>query len=670
VEDKPEVKKAGGVYYTPTYIVDYIVKHTVGRLLEGLTPKQAASLRILDPACGSGSFLIGAYQYLLDWHLTAYAERPEKHRKELVQGRGGGWQLATAEKKRILQASIYGVDIDAQAVETTKLSLLLKVLEGETAATIESQLSFLHERALPDLAANIKCGNSLIGSDFYDDYQLGLTGLDEEERARINVFDWEAEFPLILGSAVPEELRGFDAVIGNPPYIRINRLVDCYPREVRFIQSTYASAAFGKVDIYVAFLERGLALLSGRGRMGFIVPNKFVQSEYGRGIRQILSHAGALETLIDFGPAQVFGGATSYTCLVFLGSGGGETFSAATNERAERPQDFLQSAQLEALPQTRLGSAPWSVRGAAQAALIDKLEQQGRPLGELAELAITGVKTGLNRVYAFDLVEERKDTVIVRGEGSDSAVELERDYLRPYCKAESMKRYAFSPRERLLLYPYRLRGESTSLVPEAELRDACPLTWAHLLSHKRELERRESGKLAGESWYGLSFASDLRMFKGPKLATPTLAPLNSFARDDSGCAFPQGAGGGCGIVPKSSPGLGYLLAVLNSKLLTYYFQRISSCFQGGWYAYEPRYLRRIPICAAIEGDDVAEQLEHAAVELTRLSGEFAAAQAPFAAEARKREQTRWEHQVDTLVYQLFGLTEDEIHMVEASLNRG
>ena len=125
VEDKPEVKKAGGVYYTPTYIVDYIVKHTVGRLLEGKTPKQAASLSILDPACGSGSFLIGAFQYLLDWHLRAYAEHPEKHRKELHQGRAGEWQLTTAEKKRILLANIYGVDIDAQAVETTKLSLLL-----------------------------------------------------------------------------------------------------------------------------------------------------------------------------------------------------------------------------------------------------------------------------------------------------------------------------------------------------------------------------------------------------------------------------------------------------------------------------------------------------------------------------------------------------------------
>ena len=130
---------------------------------------------------------------------------------------------------------------------------------------------------------------------------------------------------------MPEERRGFDAVIGNPPYIRINRLVDCYPREVRFIQSFYASAAFGKVDIYVAFLERGLALLGRRGRMGFIVPNKFVQSDYGRGIRSILANAGALAAIVDFGYAQVFAGATSYTCLVFLSHAEKTTFGAAVN---------------------------------------------------------------------------------------------------------------------------------------------------------------------------------------------------------------------------------------------------------------------------------------------------------------------------------------------------
>ncbi|MFQ5614841.1 MAG: N-6 DNA methylase, partial [Anaerolineae bacterium] len=200
VEAKPEVKKAGGVYYTPTYIVDYIVRGTVGALVEGKTPRQARNLRILDPACGSGSFLLGAYQFLLDWYLARYVEDdPARHARgrppRLRQTGRGDWALTTAERKRILLDHIYGVDIDPQAVEVTKLSLLLKVLEGETEESIATQLSFFQERALPDLGRNIKCGNSLIGPDFYDGQQLRMGLLDEEEMYRLNVFDWAAEFP-------------------------------------------------------------------------------------------------------------------------------------------------------------------------------------------------------------------------------------------------------------------------------------------------------------------------------------------------------------------------------------------------------------------------------------------------------------------------------------------
>ncbi len=259
VEDKPEVKKAGGVYYTPTYIVDYIVKNTVGALLNPqerhpslqshpelvsgsekgmpkplndpelvsgqgrhdrahLTPKQVSKLRILDPACGSGSFLIGAYQYLLDWHRDWYVSDGAKkwatgRSPALYQVSGADWRLTTTERKRILLNNIYGVDIDPQAAEVTKLSLLLKVLEGENEQTISRQLKMFHERALPDLGSNIKCGNSLIGPDFYEGKQLSL--LDEEEQMRINVFDWKKEFGEIMDAG------GFDAVIGNPPYVRL-----------------------------------------------------------------------------------------------------------------------------------------------------------------------------------------------------------------------------------------------------------------------------------------------------------------------------------------------------------------------------------------------------------------------------------------------------------------
>jgi len=148
VEDKPEVKKAGGVYYTPTYIVDYIVKNTVGKLLEGKTPKEAATLRVLDPACGSGSFLLGAYQCLLDWYQDWYTKNgPEKWARgrspRLYHGPKGNWRLTTAERKRILLDHLFGVDIDPQAVEVTKLSLLLKVLEGENAETLGKTLKLL-----------------------------------------------------------------------------------------------------------------------------------------------------------------------------------------------------------------------------------------------------------------------------------------------------------------------------------------------------------------------------------------------------------------------------------------------------------------------------------------------------------------------------------------------
>jgi hypothetical protein len=211
IEAKPEVKKAGGVYYTPAYIVDYIVKQTVGVLCEGKTPRQLTKLRVLDPACGSGSFLIGAYTHLLTYHRDWYAAHdPTKHRKEVYQGPSGEWKLTTNEKKRILLNNIYGVDIDSQAVEVTQLSLLLKVLEGESSETLKSQLSFVGERALPDLGNNIKYGNSLIGMDYFTNSLLP----DEEELRRINPFDWATEFPEIMKNG------GFDAVIGNPPYVR------------------------------------------------------------------------------------------------------------------------------------------------------------------------------------------------------------------------------------------------------------------------------------------------------------------------------------------------------------------------------------------------------------------------------------------------------------------
>ncbi|MBS1655976.1 MAG: N-6 DNA methylase, partial [Bacteroidetes bacterium] len=212
IEEKPEVRKAGGVYYTPQYIVDYIVQHTVGTLCAGKTPEQVAKLRITDPACGSGSFLLGAYQYLLHWHLDYYkpgfeqysaiaqnsSAYTEKQRSDAIKQRNKlpltpDGNLTTAIKKQILLNNIYGVDIDTQAVEVTKLSLLLKCMEGETGSSVNAELRF-GERLLPTLDNNIKCGNSLVDVDFYD----GQLDFEPATEKKIKPFSWQQAFPAVF----------------------------------------------------------------------------------------------------------------------------------------------------------------------------------------------------------------------------------------------------------------------------------------------------------------------------------------------------------------------------------------------------------------------------------------------------------------------------------------
>ncbi|MHC1603137.1 MAG: Eco57I restriction-modification methylase domain-containing protein, partial [Candidatus Syntropharchaeales archaeon] len=273
VETKPEVKKAGGVYYTPQYIVDYIVKNTVGRLVEGKTPEEIAEIKILDPACGSGSFLIGAYTYLLKYHLDWYTEnKPKKHKNAVFQVRKNEWHLTTAEKKRILLNNIYGVDIDPQAVEVTKLSLQLKVLENENRESIEGQVRLGMEGILPNLEDNIKCGNSLIGPDFYDTPQTTL--FDEEEMRRINVFDWD---DAVKGFGAIMARGGFDCVIGNPPYVRQELL-----KERKEYFKAHYQVYQGTADLCAYFIEKGVSLLRSGGFFSYIVANKWMRANYGK----------------------------------------------------------------------------------------------------------------------------------------------------------------------------------------------------------------------------------------------------------------------------------------------------------------------------------------------------------------------------------------------------
>jgi len=286
IEEKPEVRKAGGVFYTPEYIVEYIVKQTVGELIDNKTPDEISKIKILDPSCGSGSFLLGAYQYLLDYHLKYYNSKLKTKSEKLKVLTPEG-NLSSKEKKRILLNNIFGVDIDTQAVEVTKLSLLLKALEGETDASIQTSLQLFNERVLPTIDINIQCGNSLVSPDFYTE-QLFLTPKEERQ---INVFDWKTSFPEVF------KQNGFDCIIGNPPYILLQILEK---KEVFNYTSKKYNSAHYKIDTYQLFIENSVNLLKPDGYLAYITPNTFLKNIHSEPLRKFIMENTVIKEFLLF----------------------------------------------------------------------------------------------------------------------------------------------------------------------------------------------------------------------------------------------------------------------------------------------------------------------------------------------------------------------------------
>ncbi len=662
VEEKPEVKKAGGVYYTPSYIVDYIVKNTVSKLCEGKTPRQIEKLRILDPACGSGSFLIGAYNSLLNHHHDWYVEDgAQKHTKEIYQGTGGQWFLTTQEKKRILLNNIYGVDIDSQAVEVTKLSLLLKVLEGENQDSLTRQLKMWRERALPDLGNNIKCGNSLIGPDFYQNKQLGLLGA--EDRYRINAFDWNAEFPAIMKAG------GFDAVIGNPPYVRIQTMKEWAPIEVEHYKEAYKSASKGNYDLYVVFVERGLFLLNKNGRLGFILPHKFFNAQYGEPLRKVIADGKHLSEVVHFGDQQVFDGATTYTCLLFLNRGG-------NNEcRVLRVKDLLDWRSTGAGSQgivsmKNITSAEWNFPVGAGASLFERLSKMAVKLENVTSRIFQGIKTSADKIYIVEEIERTAGRVKVYSREKEAEYWLEPDLVHPLIKGGDSKRYSLSRTNRLILFPYvSTNNNGTNLIPSSQCKRSYPLTWSYLMANKAYLENREDGKMRGDRWYGYIYPKALDVMPLPKIFTPDIAARASFSLDESGeVFFTGGVAGGYGILVLPEFSKEYVLGLLNSKLLEWMIRQTATQMRGGYYSFESRFIRSLPI-PTIKPFDAADKVRHDKVvslvdRIQELIKRLAAAKNPNDKIQLEREIEAADHQIDQLVYELYGLTEEEIKVVE------
>jgi len=464
VEEKPEVRHAGGVYYTPQYIVDYIVENTVGNILnKGLqplavpmTPEEIEKIKILDPACGSGSFLIGAYQYLIDYHKNWYSHASQsvqkKYKEDFYITADGEVKLTLSKKSDILKNNIFGVDIDREATEVAIMSLYLKLLdEGYDKGQAEL---FMKGHILPDMTGNVKCGNSLIDREaLFSNDMFG----DED----IEPFDWKDEksgFGKIF-----KENGGFDAVIGNPPYIRIQEMTAWAPKTVEIYKKIYKSGSQKNYDIYVLFIEKALSLLNKKGLSGYILPNKFMQQDYGESIREILSNNQNIQTIVNFKDFQVFKGATTYTCLLFLSNNSKDIFkySECLNDTLECKFSEIESSYL--------AKDPWNLHGSDDLEFINKLS--GLPiLGDLCDNIFVGIQTSADKIFIMDIIEENKTTYKLFSKALNQEIYCEKIFTRHIVSGVDVKKYTIPQKRQVVIFPYVSENGKPALITKKSLK--------------------------------------------------------------------------------------------------------------------------------------------------------------------------------------------------------
>lgn len=624
-----------GSYYTPDYVVDAIVEATLEPLLAARSEANAGvglrgqdaldgflSLRVLDPAMGSGHFLVSAAGYIAQYIATDPSYDGD---------------LPLVEIQRLVaERCLYGVDLNPMAVELARLSLWLTTVRGD------EPLTFLH---------NLRDGNSLVGAELSDllggeaslfterfgrDARDLLARIDEVRRRESRVgsdvhekerlaelaeelrrpleayadetvapafgaspgrfLHWQLEFPEVFLTldGRPRDDGGFDAVIGNPPYVRIQEL----GRELaEYCRRRYATAK-GSFDVYVPFLERSLELLARNGRLGFIVPNKLLKLDYGQGLRARLAEDGLVEQIVDFGDAQLFPGATNYTCILVLDRVRHEGF-AYRRVRGRAPDVRRALIDLDAAPSgrfeaDRFGADPWILATGEEAALVRTATEGSERLGDVTGGIFTGLQTSADPVYILEDRGERGGRRMVYSKASGRELELEPELLHPLASGTDVERYAFRPLRQLLLFPYGRTDGKVRLLSPAELAER-PLTESYLREHEEELRGRERGKMDRAGWYGYVYPKSLGAHDLPKLGVAATVRRLEVAADPEGAVYFHNVRVNGILARDAGPSVWLLTTLLNARLLDYVFRRLAAPHAGGHYAANKQFIAPLPV---------------------------------------------------------------------------
>lgn len=553
-QKSPSRRKVEGIFYTPPFVTSYLVRETLGRVLgeawdragveraqnkaDRITAweayrSQLRLIRVLDPSCGSGAFLIATFD--------ALAHEFERVNRTLAELQGAAGQITLFDLTRtVLNENLFGVDKSGESVEITKLSLWLKTAERN------KRLTFLDR--------NIRRGNSVVSDPLVDpwafDWTSGRTARPFLEPDPPTGADAEA---------IAARWRdGFDVVIGNPPYVR-QELLSAYKTHWQSSFTTYD----GMADLFVYFFERGLTQLKVGGRLGFIVSNKWLRGGYAETLRAHLAKQCVIETLVDFGHAPIFPDADAFPCIITLRKLLPKPDTAVRvtlYPREELGKEQLASyVEAHAFPMTQsaLPKAGWSLSRPEEQTLLDKLRRTGVPLGMYAPLKPSyGVKTGCNEAFLIDNAEKER---LCREDPRSAEV------LKKFLRGQDIARW--SPEWNgmwLLLLPSSSDGEASpwsklshEAEAEAAFAAALPAVYRHLKRLEEKLRKRTD---QGRFWWELRSCAYYERFAQPKLIYQVIQFHPAYAYDTDGY-FLNDKGF---LLPSADH---WLLAVLNSPAM-------------------------------------------------------------------------------------------------------
>ncbi|MBN3037652.1 MAG: N-6 DNA methylase [Candidatus Diapherotrites archaeon] len=618
-------RKAQGIYYTPTYIVDYIVKNTLGELIKKKKPADVDKIRVLDPACGSGSFLIKAFDVLDDYYA--------KNDKSYAQSKLGGDGARITKKIEILKNNIYGVDLDEKAVEIAQLNLLLKMAEKR--------------HLLPSLEGSIKNGNSLI---------------DDPAVAEDKAFDWNKQFEDVMKEG------GFDVVIGNPPYIRIQTLnkpdVDYFNRNYETPTKNY--------DIYILFIEKAFKLLKNGGVMGFILPHKFFQGEMGEKLRYFIRKNNALYKIVDFGTNQVFEDASTYTCLLFLSKSQNKTFLYKKFELGDNFRK-LYDLKFDSIAANRLQESMWNFSNERIQNILLKIKSAPDNFPIITKKIFKGSSTGDDSIFLLEPYGETKDTYIVLSKKLGEKVELEKDLLKPFVYGEDIRRYSPIAHKKLLLFPYQHVNRKIQLIPANILRSKYPHAWEYLLKVKNDLSKRKIDT-TDEDFYKYSAGRSLAEYQQPKIMIPDMLVDNRISYDVKGEFY---HGPAIHSIVFNERGLklhsNFYLGILNSKLFWFFISHTSTALRGNAYRLTPEFVDKFcfPSIDHMQTKHrgiyekllvLVKDILNQSTTLSKLGDKQTDERKHLESEIAETDK-----KIDKLVYELYGLTDDEIKVVENAM---